>query len=232
MQGAWRPSGTSRPGRILYRCEVRRSRALPGELADHTSTLYVREGALLRHLDPWIESFADPAWLAEGQPGDPVAGARYVGLRTQLGDRDRKIANIMSAIESGGDAKLLAEQLAKRSTEREALKVRLVAEARATALTSVHIESLVAELGGVTAVLLHATREEKPATYDTLGLRLVYDDRNRQVRATVDLSRIANRVGGPTSSLAPPPIEITARRVLAGDAQFTPELSSVPQRGS
>ena len=81
MQGAWRPSVTNRPGRILYRCEVRRSRALPAELADHPSTLYVREDAIVRHLDPWIESFADSAWLAESQTGDPVAAARHADLR-------------------------------------------------------------------------------------------------------------------------------------------------------
>jgi hypothetical protein len=62
---SYRRSRGAGPGRVLYRCEVKRSRALPPELADHRPTLYVNERDILAKLDAWIESFADPAWLAE-----------------------------------------------------------------------------------------------------------------------------------------------------------------------
>ncbi len=84
-------------------------------MADHPATLHVNKSAILGRLDAWIESFADPAWLAESQTTDPVAAARLVGVRSQLSDLDRKVANLVHAIEDGGDPKLLMSQLAQRS---------------------------------------------------------------------------------------------------------------------
>ena len=198
MQGSWRPSRGTGPGRILYRCEVKRRRALPSDLADHPSTLYVREEAILQHLDPWIASFADPEWLASSQTADPVTAARHAGLRAQLGEVDRKIAHLMDAIESGGDAALLMGQLAKRNAEREALKVRIATAAGPSALKPSEVAALLRELGGMATVLANASPEGRSEIYAALGVQITYDDRTHQLRVVADLARVARRVGGGT----------------------------------
>ena len=149
MQGSWRPGRTEGAGRLLYRCEIKHRRALPPELADHPSTLYVQEEAIFRYLDPWVESLARPEALTSSQADDPVAFAKRAGLHAQLGDIDRKIANLMLAIESGGDPKLLMDQLAKRNAEREALKARIAMAAGPAALTTGQVVCLLQAFGGI-----------------------------------------------------------------------------------
>jgi DNA invertase Pin-like site-specific DNA recombinase len=198
LQGSFRPGRDGGPGRVLYRCEIRRGRALPPELADHPSTLYVNESAIVARLDTWIESFADPAWLTMSQVEDPAAAARRSGVLAQLCELDRKIAHLINAIESGSDPRPLMDQLTQRSAEREAMKVRLAAAAGPSLLTTAQVEALVRALGGISQILREATPQERAAAYSTLGIRMVYDDRTRQVRVTADLARVARGVGGGT----------------------------------
>ncbi|MGH9071202.1 MAG: recombinase family protein [Acidimicrobiales bacterium] len=198
MQGSWRPARSDGAGRVLYRCEIRRGRALPAELADHPSTLYVREGAILAHLDPWIESFSDPAWLAQSQLEDPHQSAKLAGQRAELAQLDRKIDNLMAAIEDGGDARMLMDQLAKRQTQRQALSVRLSATPTPRTPDPAQISAILTELGGLSAVLRTADPSARASAYNTLGLHMVYDDRTHQVRVTADLARVAKCVGGGT----------------------------------
>ena len=198
LQGAWRPGKRDGHERVMYRCEIRRRRALPPELADHPPTLYVSEAAILRKLDPWIASLADPAWLAESQTADPVALARRAGLQSALAELDQKIARLLAAIEAGHEAGPLAAQLARRSAEREALRARLAAAALPKTLSTAEIAELLAAVGGITNVLRRATPAERAAVYATLGVRLVYDDRTNQVNVTADLGGVGVRVGGGT----------------------------------
>lgn len=197
LQGSYRPSKGDSDGRVLYRCEIRRGRALPAHLGDHPATVYINETAILDRLDSWIESFADPDWLAESQATDPGGAARLAGMRAQLADLDRKIANLVAAIEDGGDTKLLTDQLTQRSAERDALKVRMVT-AEPRFLTSEQIATIVHGLGGVTEALKSATAQERAAIYESLAIRLTYDDRTNQVRATSDLGCVVGGVGGGT----------------------------------
>lgn len=198
LQGAYRASRSGGPGRVLYRCEVRRSRALPPELADHPRTIYVNEQDILAKLDPWIASLADPAWLAESQSTDPVAAAKRAGLLSQLSDLDRRINNLLDAVETGHDARPLVDQLTKRTAERDALKARLAATTGPTQLSAPQIDAIIRSLGGMAQVLERARPEERAAVYKALQIRLQYDDRRRQVRVTADLSRVAAGVGGGT----------------------------------
>ncbi|HTY31279.1 zinc ribbon domain-containing protein [Mycobacterium sp.] len=65
MQGA--PRVGKRATRILYRCELGKSRSVPAELTDHPPTVYLREDAVTLRLDEWIASLADPEDLAREQ---------------------------------------------------------------------------------------------------------------------------------------------------------------------
>ena len=162
------------------------------------STLYVREDAILARLDPWVESLADPEWLAASQAEDTPVMAKTAGLHAQLDELDRKISHLMDAIESGGEVKVLMEQLAKRSAERDALKTQLAMTARPSVLTPTEIAAFLERLGGLTAALREATIEERAEVYAALGIRMVHDDRPHQLRVTTNLVRVAGRVGGGT----------------------------------
>jgi hypothetical protein len=71
MQGAARVG--KRATRVLYRCELGKSRSVPAELADHPPTVYLREDAVTPRLDEWIASLADPEDLAREQDSDLAA---------------------------------------------------------------------------------------------------------------------------------------------------------------
>ena len=162
----------------------------------------MNERDILAKLDPWIESFADPAWLAEGKTRDPAASPRLAGLRAQLGELDCMIGNLLAAIEAGGDSRLLTAQLARREAEREAVMVRL-AQAAGTAMTKDQVEAILQALGGISRILRDATTTERAEVYQSLGVRMVYDDRSHQVRVTADLARVAGGVGGGTWYITP-----------------------------
>lgn|GEM_PF-3309731 len=124
--------------------------------------------------------------------------AKTAGLHAQLGELDRKIAHLMDAIEAGGQVKVLLEQLARRSAERDALKARTAMAAGPSVLTPAQVTDILERLGGLTAALHEATVQERADVYAALGIRMTYDYRSHQLRVTADLARVAARVGGGT----------------------------------
>ena len=75
MPGAARVG--KRTTRVLYRCELGKSRSVPGDLSDHPRTVYLREDEVTARLDDWIATPADPEDLARGQDAYPAAGTGY-----------------------------------------------------------------------------------------------------------------------------------------------------------
>lgn len=196
MQGAARVG--KRITRILYRCELGKSRSVPIDLRDHPRTVYLREDAVTSRLDEWIASLADPDDLARGQEVDPVAGAGYAALQRQLSEANGKVAALIAALESGVAVEDLTAALSRRTAERDELKARLEGAKRPCAMSAGQISELVDELGGLSAVLSEATGPERAQVYASLGLRLDYDPQLQRVTATADLSRVAGRVRGGT----------------------------------
>ena len=196
MQGAARNG--KRKSRILYRCELGKSRSMPIDLRDHPRTVYLREDEVTARLDPWIASLADPEALARGQDVDPAGNAGYVALQREFSEVNRKIAALVTAVESGVAVEDLKVALLRRSAERDELRARLERTERPHIMSAAQINELVEELGGLCAVLDAATAAERAQVYASLGLRLDYDPYLRQVTATADLSRVAGRVRGGT----------------------------------
>ncbi|WP_409429180.1 recombinase zinc beta ribbon domain-containing protein [Mycobacterium sp. SMC-11] len=194
MQSAAR--GGKQTTRILYRCELGKSRSVPVDLTDHPRTVYLREDAVTPRLDEWIASLADSEDLARGQEVDPEAG--NVALLRQLGEANSKIAALIAAVESGVAVDDLTDALRRRTAQRDELKARLERVERPRAMSAKQISELVQELGGLAAVLGEATGAERAQVYASLGLRLDYDPHLRQVKATADLSRVAGCVRGGT----------------------------------
>lgn len=196
MQGAARVG--KRTTRILYRCELGKSRSVPVDLSDHPRTVYLREDAVTARLDEWIASLADPDDLARGQEVDPVAGAGCAALQRQLSEVNGKIAALIAALESGVAVEDLTAALRRRTAERDELKARLEQAERPRVMSATQISELVEELGGLSTVLGAATGAERAGVYASLGLRLDYDPQLQRVTATADLSRVAGRVRGGT----------------------------------
>lgn len=194
MQGAAR--GGKQATRILYRCELGKSRSVPVDLTDHPRTVYLREDAVTPRLDEWIASLADPEDLARGQEVD--RGAGNAALLRQLSEANRKVAALVAAVESGVAVEDLTDALRRRTAERDELKARLERVEQPRAMSAAQVTELVQELGGLAAVLGEATGAERAQVYASLGLRLDYDPHLRQVKATADLSRVAGCVRGGT----------------------------------
>jgi site-specific DNA recombinase len=196
MQGAARAG--KQTTRILYRCELGKSRSAPAELADHPRTVYLREDALTPRLDEWIARLADPEDLARGQEVAPAVETGYAALNRQLSEANGKVAALVAAVESGVAVEDLTAALRRRSAERDELKARLEQAERPSVMSATQISELVEELGGLSAVLREATGPERAQVYASLGLRLDYDPHLQRVTATADLSRVAGRVRGGT----------------------------------
>jgi DNA invertase Pin-like site-specific DNA recombinase/predicted DNA-binding protein (UPF0251 family) len=196
MQGAVRAG--KRTTRVLYRCELGKSRSVPVELSDHPRTVYLREDEVTLRLDEWIATLADPEELARGQEADAEAGVGYAALRRQLSEANSKVAALVTAVESGVAVEDLTAALRRRTAERDELKARLERAERPCVMSAAQISELVEELVGLSAILGKATGAERAQVYASLGLRLDYDPQLRRVTATADLSRVAGRVRGGT----------------------------------
>jgi site-specific DNA recombinase len=157
MQGAARVG--KRTTRILYRCELGKSRSVPVDLSDHPRTVYLREDEVTARLDEWIATLADPEDLARGQDTDPSAG--YAALQRQLSEVNSKVAPLVTALESGAAVEDLTAALRRRTAERDELKSRLERVERPRAMSAAQISELVEELGGLSAVLGEATGAER-----------------------------------------------------------------------
>lgn len=145
MQGAARAG--KQTTRILYRCELGKSRSAPAELADHPRTVYLREDALTPRLDEWIARLADPEDLARGQEADPAVETGYAALNRQLSEANGKVAALIAAVESGVAVEDLTAALRRRSAERDELKARLEQAERPSVMSATQISELVEELG-------------------------------------------------------------------------------------
>jgi site-specific DNA recombinase len=123
MQGAARVG--KRTTRILYRCELGKSRSVPADQSDHPRTVYLREDEVTARLDEWIATLADPDDLARGQYVDPAAGTGYAALQRQLSEANGKVAALITAVESGVAVEDSTAALRRRTGERDESKALL-----------------------------------------------------------------------------------------------------------
>jgi site-specific DNA recombinase len=204
MQGAYRQarSGGS-GGRILYRCELGKSRSVPIDLTDHPTTVYVREDQILPALDRWIEEITDPEALLSLQEADPASTARTAALQAQVSDLNRKIASLVAAIEAGVNIDEVAETLAKRKAEQQAAVARLRTTQEPERLTVNQLHQIIAEVGGIGAALRQATPQERASVYASIGVHARFRPEGRKLIVTADLARVAGRVRGGTLAVSP-----------------------------
>lgn len=204
MQGSARRSRLAdRPVRVLYRCEFGSRRSIPSDL-DHPSTVYVREDAVVLHLDAWLAEIVTPEALAASQEVPADIAARDAAIAAALADCDVRIERLLESIESGVEPGLIGPRVQKLQRERERLQVRLGTQAGWRRLSAREVSAWAEDLGGLVRVLERAVPEQRARVYTELGLKLVYHpgglDRSTppRVTATADLARVGRRVGGGT----------------------------------
>ncbi|AYY15411.1 recombinase family protein [Actinobacteria bacterium YIM 96077] len=190
----------------MYRCIPGRRRSITPDMTGHPSSLYVREDEIISKLDPWLATLASPEWLHAAQEPSATHDAHIASLRKQIADRERKIRNLVDAIEeASGDMALLTEKLAQRTHERDHLKEELRRATQKRTAADQEIEELIAHVGGITSALAEATPEERAELYPSLGLKLTYNADPRQVNVEVDLARVAWAC--PRGDLNPHPLD-------------------------
>ena len=190
MQGSARSGG-----RILYRCEYGRTRALPGDCA-HPPTLYVREEAITGPLDRWLASLATAEVLA-GSP-DP-APIDVDPDRARISEIDQKIARLVTALEDGGDSAVLNPRIATLSAERRRLDRTLVRPKAGRPPTTVEIAEMLEALQGLVSALESTDPAQRTRIHQELGVSLTYDPNEKVVHASTDLACVVSgRVGGGT----------------------------------
>lgn len=99
----------------------------------------------------------------------------YAAVQRQLSEANRKVAALVTALESGVAIADLTAALRQRTAERDELTARLERVERPCAMPAAQISELVQELGGLSAVLNEATGSERAQVYASLGLRLDHD---------------------------------------------------------
>lgn len=138
-----------------------------------------------------------PEALTQHQDDDRHS-ADQAALHAQLRELDRRIANLLAAIEAGGDLSALTQQLQRRTDERNGLHARLNQHDHADLWTPAQMTAVLDELGGIAAILPTADPTTKTAIYASLGLRLEYNHAQKTIRATADKACVPGRVRGGT----------------------------------
>jgi site-specific DNA recombinase len=193
MEGTWRKAKTGETGRVLYRCAVRRNRALTEDFPDHPKTLYLREDVILEPLDRWIASITTADALATHQcPSTRTPPSDL--LKAKLAEMDRKIASLIEAVEAGADLPQITEQLNRRARERSGLEAELRALPRERLRGATELHRAMEQLGGMAKILATADSSAREKIYNSLGVRLEYDHAARRITVNATDACVHNRV--------------------------------------
>jgi site-specific DNA recombinase len=197
---------------LYYRCRFATEYGLANKIA-HPRNVYLAERDLLRPLDRWLATAFAPHRLAEtidalyqAQPSVDVDPAAAAAARV-IEECDQKLARHRAALEAGADPQLVAGWISEVQARRaEALSRSRPVEPQPR-MTREEIQSMVAALGDVRAVLADADPREKGDVYRRLGLRLTYRPGDRTVRAETSLDPHSWGYGScPRGDLNPHPL--------------------------
>ena len=181
--------GTFNHGHTNYRCRYPAEYAKSGSL-QHPLAVYVREDAILPHLDRWIAHVFAPGRLkttlhdmqrTQRQTSDP-RGSVDAARRT-IADCDRRLAQYRAALEAGANPATVAQWITQAETEKAAAQEQLITASATTPspLTEEQINDMIKDLGDLTDRLLAAVPDRKAPLYQAFGLALTYDMKARVV---------------------------------------------------
>jgi site-specific DNA recombinase len=197
MQGNWNHE------EAYYRCRYPSEYALPSRLR-HPRSVYVREAHVVPALDSWIaELFQTDRLeetcraLAEAQELPVKDTARIEAARQMLADCDARLTRYREALESGVDPAVVGGWIRDVQADRWRAERELRPHLAESVLSEEEIVALVQSVGDLIGVLEAAKPQKKAELYESLGLNLTYQPRDRKVLVEADLGGVRTvRVGG------------------------------------
>lgn len=127
--------------------------------------------------------------------------------RQVLSDCDARLARYRQALESGVDPAVVGRWIGEVQAERRKAEQELRSRRRGSMLSEEEIVALVKSLGDVVGVLDAADPQKMADLYESLGLTLTYQPRDKKVLVEADLSSMRMvRVGGATRPPSTPPL--------------------------
>jgi site-specific DNA recombinase len=190
MQGNWNHE------EAYYRCRYPQEYALP-ETLEHPRVVYLREAHVIPPLDRWISTLfraenveVTCRALADAQEPNANDDARIAVARQLLSDCDARLARYREALESGVDPIVVGSWIDDVQAERRRAEDELRRRDQRSALTHEDIVALVESLGDIADVLEVGEPQKKVDLYETLGLSLTYQPRDRKVLVEADLSGV------------------------------------------
>ena len=189
MEGSWNNNAP------YYRCRFPAEYALANKIR-HPRNVYLREGALLPRLDPWLCRYFAPHRRAEtiaaivAAQGDVSEDATAVLARQTIAECDRKLARYRAALDALGesaDPTVIAGWIAQTQQQRAVAQAQLRNIPRQEHMTEADIAALIDEIADHTRALATADPARKADLYGKLGLRLTYHPEKQAVRVEAHL---------------------------------------------
>ncbi len=193
MQGHWANAAP------YYRCRFPAEYALADHVR-HPLNVTLRQDQLLGPLDAWLVAKFEPRHLSTtldeltAAASINVAGTDDDGhVKAKIADCDRKLTQYRAALDAGADPASLVRWITETEAEKASYHhaSRVTPRRTAPAMTRDQIESVVAALSDLLAVLRDADPADKAEIYARLGLRLTYQPAKRIVRTEVNMMNAA-----------------------------------------
>ncbi|MFC4912296.1 recombinase family protein [Actinomadura gamaensis] len=176
-----------------YRCKFAEEYAIANKI-DHPRNVYLREDAILGHIDDWLTTAFAPDNLAAtiealaSAQGEEAHDARAHMARSKLAEAATKMARHRAALEAGGDPTLINQWIAETKADRQQAEAELRAIESRSAMSREQITAMLDDIGDVRAAIAEGDPEHKAAVYQRIGLTMVYHPGERKVRAEAHLS--------------------------------------------
>ena len=187
--------------RVLYRCELGKTRSIPVDM-DHPPTVHAREDAIVPRLDAWLAEIVTPEALAAAQAPTPGDTAQDAAIRAKVADCDSRLGRLLESLEHGIDPEVVAPRIQELQRERERLQAQVRHQRQTRPMTAREIGQWADQLGGLVTILGRAEPEQRAEIYADLGVRLSYhpgspdDGIVPRIEAQAELARVGRGVGG------------------------------------
>ena len=166
--------------RVLYRCIARQLAPGSPALTDHPKTINLGEKVLTRAINRWIGQLFDREHvdetvraLVDSQIGAASAGDREAGKR-RLADAEQALSRFQAAIAAGVDPSALVEGINKAKAQRDAVRIELANQPKATVMDMAEVYAMIDSLGDVDAVIHQAEPDSLAKLYRDLRLQVSY----------------------------------------------------------
>ncbi|WP_326835074.1 recombinase family protein [Amycolatopsis rhabdoformis] len=200
MQGA-----TIRKG-AYYRCTSRTMAPGSLKLADHPTTVNLRESVVVEAINGWIRELfhrdnVDKTAAALLGSNGSGAGGNFEAARNRLADAEARLKRYQAAISAGVDPTALVDPINQAQAECAAARAQIDTVPAESNVTVAEIYARIDGLGDVSGTLADATTAGLSRLYRALNLELRYEPKELAVYATTSPGVDSACVRGATCTL-------------------------------